>query len=95
MKKFKPLVLLAALLFMITLIVPTLLVLPFGEEQASGKLGENVKNPNPKSPTSSIEVAVYRTSKQVVEKLPLEEYVRGVVASEMPADFAKEALKAQ
>ena len=95
MKKFKPLVLLAALLFMITLIVPTLLVLPFGEEQASGKLGEEVKNPNPESPTSSIEVAVYRTSKQVVEKLPLEEYVRGVVASEMPADFAKEALKAQ
>ncbi len=30
-----------------------------------------------------------------MEKLPLEEYVTGVVASEMPAEFAKEALKAQ
>ena len=30
-----------------------------------------------------------------MEKLPLEEYVKGVVASEMPAEFAKEALKAQ
>ena len=44
MKNFKPIVLLAALLFMITLMVPTLLVLPFGEEHASGKLGENVKD---------------------------------------------------
>ena len=95
MKNFKPIVLLAALLVMITLMVPTLLVLPFGEEQASGKLGENVKKVSSESPTSSIEVAVYRTSKQAVEKLPLEEYVKGVVASEMPAEFAKEALKAQ
>ena len=95
MKNFKPIVLLAALLFMITLMVPTLLVLPFGEEHASGKLGENVKGPTSENPTSSIEVAVYRTSKQTVEKLPLEEYVTGVVASEMPAEFAKEALKAQ
>ena len=95
MKNFKPIVLLAALLFMMTLMVPTLLVLPFGEEHASGKLGENVKGPKPENPTSSIEVAVYRTSKQTVEKLPLEEYVKGVVASEMPAEFAKEALKAQ
>ena len=95
MKNFKPIVLLAALLFMITLLVPTLLVLPFGEEQAGGKLGENVKGSNTENPTSSIEVAVYRTAKQTVEKLPLEEYVKGVVASEMPAEFAKEALKAQ
>ncbi len=95
MKNFKPIVLLAALLFMMTLMVPTLLVLPFGEEQASGKLGENVKDVNATNPASSIEVSVYRTSKQTVEKLPLEEYVKGVVASEMPAEFAKEALKAQ
>jgi len=95
MKKFKPVVLLAALLFTITLMVPTLLVLPFGEEKASGKLEEKVQDPNLENSTSSIEVPVYRASKQVVEKLPLEEYVRGVVASEMPADFAKEALKAQ
>lgn len=33
-------------------------------------------------------------SKQVIE-LPLEDYVRGVVAAEMPADFSLEALKAQ
>lgn len=30
-----------------------------------------------------------------IEKLPLEEYVVGVVAAEMPAEFGEEALKAQ
>ena len=43
--------------------VPTFLVLPFGEEHASGKVGENVKGPKLDNPTSSIEVAVNRTSK--------------------------------
>lgn len=102
MKKFKPVVLLGALLFVVTLMIPTILVLPFGEERVSGKLGENVEESNSKSEgdvaassSPSIEVAVYRAAKQDVEKLPLEEYVKGVVASEMPADFAKEALKAQ
>src|SRR3954463_2495503 len=103
MKKFKPVVLLGALLFIVTLMIPTILVLPFGEERVSGKLGEHVEESKPKpdeevaatSSSPSIEVAVYRTAKQEVEKLPLEEYVKGVVASEMPADFAKEALKAQ
>ncbi|MCQ6274636.1 stage II sporulation protein D [Bacillus sp. V3B] len=100
MKKFKPVVLLGALLFIVTLMIPTILVLPFGEEKVIGKLGEKVEESNSKSDGNatgslSMEVAVYRTEKQDVEKLALEEYVRGVVASEMPADFAKEALKAQ
>lgn len=100
MKKLKPVVLLGALLFIVTLMIPTILVLPFGEETASGRLGEKLeesKSPPAKEAAGSpsIEVAVYRTAKQDVERLPLEEYVRGVVASEMPADFAKEALKAQ
>ncbi len=104
MKKFKPVVLLAALLFIVTLMIPTFVVLPFGEERVSGKLGEDVQEAAPEkneaevTPTStapSIDVAVYRTAKQDVESIPLEEYVAGVVASEMPADFEKEALKAQ
>ncbi|WP_338471018.1 stage II sporulation protein D [Niallia sp. XMNu-256] len=102
MMKFKPVVLLAAALFFVTLLVPTLLVLPFGEDKVSGKLGENIQRQaesQPKVESAStepaIEVAVYRTSKEVVENLPLEDYVVGVVASEMPADFEKEALKAQ
>lgn len=102
MTRFKPVALLAAALFFVTLLIPTILVLPFGNEKVSGSLGESVK---PQESTDEsvqsvgtepvVEVAVYRTAQEFVEKLPLEEYVVGVVASEMPADFEKEALKAQ
>ncbi|WP_442596854.1 stage II sporulation protein D [Neobacillus sp. D3-1R] len=102
MKNFKPLVLLAAVLFTITLLVPALLVLPFSGDHASGKLGENLRSDKPEAVPvdsklldSSIEVAVYRTSKKEIEKFPLERYVVGVVSAEMPAEFELEALKAQ
>lgn len=102
MMKFKPVVLLAAALFFVTLLVPTILVLPFGEEKVNGKLGQTAQQevesePNAQNTSTepAVEVAVYRATKEVVESLPLEEYVIGVVSSEMPADFEKEALKAQ
>lgn len=44
---------------------------------------------------SSLPIKVYRTEKKVVETLPLETYITGVVAAEMPAEFELEALKAQ
>ncbi len=40
-------------------------------------------------------VKVYRTKSKIVQEIPLEEYVIGVVAGEMPASFNIEALKAQ
>lgn len=40
-------------------------------------------------------VSLYITSRNRIEKIPLEEYVKGVVAAEMPASFKIEALKAQ
>lgn len=43
----------------------------------------------------TIEVPVYRVGKKRIEKLPLEEYLIGVVAAEMPVEFPLEALKAQ
>lgn len=99
MKKIKPIMLLAAVLITVTLIVPAILVLPFKGEKVSGTLEENLKPPEPQAENTAaqpaVEVAVYRTAKQMVEKMPLEQYVVGVVASEMPADFEKEALKAQ
>ncbi len=42
-----------------------------------------------------VTVAVWRTETKRVENIPLEEYVMGVVSSEMPAGFHLEALKAQ
>jgi stage II sporulation protein D len=100
MLKFKPFIVLAAILFAVTLLIPSLLVLPFMEEKAGGKLGEELQSEAKNAaaaPTadSAVEVAVYRTSLSKTEKLPLDEYLIGVVAAEMPAEFELEALKAQ
>lgn len=40
-------------------------------------------------------IRVYRTDKKKVEIVPLEEYIEGVIAGEMPVSFNIEALKAQ
>lgn len=40
-------------------------------------------------------ISLYDTKTQVVFEIPLEEYIMGVVAAEMPAQFDLEALKAQ
>lgn len=40
-------------------------------------------------------VSVFRSSSEMIEEVPLEEYIAGVVASEMPASYEMEALKAQ
>ncbi|MBS4175435.1 stage II sporulation protein D [Bacillus sp. FJAT-49736] len=93
MKQIKPVLLIISLLIIVSFLVPTLLVLPFSSEKVSGKLDEQIQKPKTKEPT--VEVAVYRTKTKQIEKPDLENYVVGVVASEMPASFEKEALKAQ
>ena len=40
-------------------------------------------------------IRVFRNSKKIVEVIPLDEYIVGVVAGEMPLTFTDEALKAQ
>ncbi|EJO5346234.1 stage II sporulation protein D [Clostridium botulinum] len=44
---------------------------------------------------SEPKVRVYFVNEKVVRKIPLEQYVKGVVSAEMPAEFHIEALKAQ
>jgi stage II sporulation protein D len=101
MTKFKPFIVLAAVLFAVTLVVPALLVIPFTEGTVSGKLGEELKQDAKTEKTAetpqgpAIEVGVYRLAQKKIETVPLEDYIVGVVASEMPAEFEKEALKAQ
>ena len=51
--------------------------------------------PPPSVLDSPYEIAVYITSTSQVVTMPLEEYVIGVVAGEMPASFAPAALQAQ
>lgn len=43
----------------------------------------------------AMKVAVYLTGEKRIEEVPLEQYIRGVLAAEMPIEFELEALKAQ
>jgi stage II sporulation protein D len=84
----------------VIVLIPALLVLPFSETkliQANSMQKVEKESPSSASTNSdpSIEVAVYRTQTKAVETILLEDYVIGVVASEMPAEFEMEALKAQ
>ena len=100
MKKFNPFIAAAAFVIALTLMIPAILVIPFSDHKASGKLGEDLnKAPAAVSPAASadpaLEVAVFRSAQKQIEKVKLEDYLVGVVAAEMPADFNPEALKAQ
>ena len=84
----------------VVVLLPTLLVLPF-HEKTDGKLGDHLNQQlisnqmNPGKESNGIKVSVYRSKLDKVEKVPLDDYIVGVVASEMPAKFNEEALKAQ
>lgn len=61
---------------------------------------KQIQVPTPSQPIKDVllegpTVYVYLTKEKKIVKYPLEHYVRNVVASEMPADFHIEALKAQ
>ena len=60
-------------------------------DSADGEGGAAGKDEAPDEPL----VRVYLAEEGRVETVPLETYVLGVVAGEMPADFELEALKAQ
>ncbi|OIU67727.1 stage II sporulation protein D [Rossellomorea aquimaris] len=96
MTHLKPVLIVFSIFICIIFIVPTLLVLPFSSDKEKTNLNEKLEaGPGIGELADSVEVAVYRSGKEVIEKLPLEQYVVGVLAGEMPADFEKEALKAQ
>ena len=81
-------------------LLPTIFTKPFQTAQASG---ENIliKETVQKEEIKEYDYKQYNTIKLwhastgEVEELPLDTYLYGVVSSEMPASFEKEALKAQ
>ncbi|AOH57174.1 stage II sporulation protein D [Peribacillus muralis] len=86
----------------VIIMIPAVLVLPFSNDKTSGELAEQLEKKVKKegnevsaNEMNSVEVAVYRSNAKKIEKVPMETYLTGVVASEMPADFEEEALKAQ
>lgn len=60
---------------------------------ASGGQPENAAEQA--TPYEDVQISVYDVRGKKLLRMPLEEYIIGVVASEMPASFAPEALKAQ
>jgi stage II sporulation protein D len=97
--KIKPLIWIIAIFVAVIMLVPAILVLPFSSAPPEWK-EDSQRGPSEKIlaleiPHSDIVVPVFRKSMDTVENIPLEEYVTGVVASEMPAEFELEALKAQ
>ncbi|WP_156939795.1 stage II sporulation protein D [Clostridium lundense] len=56
---------------------------------------KNIPNVPIKNHEKNIKVKVYISQKRTVEEMDLEEYIKGVIAAEMPVEFNIEALKAQ
>jgi stage II sporulation protein D len=90
--------------FMVIILgVPSLVVIAFGSYETNQNIKDisiptssTLLHTTPtKNDTKSITVSVYRMNDQEIEKLYLEEYIKGVLAAEMPASYELEALKAQ
>lgn len=79
--------------FAITLLIPSLFIHKSREPKHPpvNDAAANLLNLEHSTPV----IPVFLSHEQRVDKVPLETYVRGVVAAEMPIDFELEALKAQ
>lgn len=83
-----------SLTLIITLIPTFIVILPTTKEEAAIEETNEEVIETPEQVEETI-VPVMRTKSETVEQVPLEQYVMRVVASEMPAEFELEALKAQ
>lgn len=98
LRRLAPAVWLAAPL-LAALLLPLAVVPLRGGQPAPPAVPQATAAPAPPAPAAAEapqpEVSVYLSQSGQIETLPLEDYVNGVLAAEMPADFELEALKAQ
>ena len=78
----------AGIMIVIIIILPMLIVKGCGHPTEK-------KTPEETVIPSEMKISVYDTNTKKTTVMNLEEYIKGVVAAEMPADFDIEALKAQ
>jgi stage II sporulation protein D len=80
----------------VTIIVPGLLVKKIPDGGAPPPI-QTAKNGLTEETITEqgLMIPVYLTKKSTIETVPLEQYVKGVLAAEMPVEFELEALKAQ
>src|ERR1700748_827798 len=87
-KKIHPLILLVLMIVFITSLLFFTPILLFDvKDRETAKIETKTKNEE--------DECIYLTIDGQKEKIPLEEYIVGVVAAEMPTTFHPEALKAQ
>ncbi|MBM7095610.1 stage II sporulation protein D [Bacillus sp. H-16] len=89
----------------VILVIPSLLVVWFADdepEQAAQEATASIDSLQQQEQTQSAQsaggeltVSVFRSQSETIEEVDFESYIAGVVASEMPASYEKEALKAQ
>ncbi|HET7521782.1 MAG TPA: stage II sporulation protein D [Bacillales bacterium] len=90
----KSYLIIASFIVAFVLILPAAIVIPFSDAKKQAVPANQTKQISvPETPL--LTVSVYRSHEKKVESVPLEQYLVGVVASEMPATFEMEALKAQ
>ena len=77
------------ILLVVVIIIFITLLLPLAIVWLIGGSGEG------QSPIESGTVSVYVSEEDCVKDMDINEYLKCVVAAEMPADFEEEALKAQ
>lgn len=92
----KIIALITIVIFLVLIILPLILL-----RESKGNIGifnlsnkDIVRSSGITFPTNG-KVKLYRKAEDKVEEIDLEKYVMGVVASEVPANFNEEALKAQ
>lgn len=101
MKQCKSISTIISLVVLLSFMIPSMLVLPISSASTINKAEktpqkiEELEQTNVLDEKEAMTVSVYRAQTEAIDNLPLEEYVAGVVASEMPAEFEMEALKAQ
>ncbi|GIM29684.1 stage II sporulation protein D [Clostridium polyendosporum] len=100
LNKYKRFVKIVLIVFCLSLILPMFVVLIFSKSDF-GKKFENVKrfivkeNEINKNKVDFNKIKVYNSKLNTIQEIPLEDYIYGVVAAEMPVSFEIEALKAQ
>jgi stage II sporulation protein D len=89
--KMKKILYYALLMVSIVVILPLIIVkgcsAPYEQPQQ--------KEPSAEKPKEAVKITVYDSTAKKSLTMDIEEYVKGVVAAEMPANFEPEALKAQ
>ncbi len=96
-----PMIVIVSAWMMTLLIAVTLipLIVVNHQPQTMGNTSSQIEGPeankNEKIDEIPIQVAIYLVDEKRIEKVSLEQYIRGVLAAEMPIEFELEALKAQ